>query len=112
MLLWNVATEEGRSQRELADALGLPSSRIVGLVDALENEGLIERRPNAHDRRARALHLTRVGRAAMRQISAISETFEREQSRGLTAGERASLVRLLMKVAARQRLNPRVHPGF
>lgn len=112
MLLWNVATEEGRSQRELADALGLPSSRIVGLVDALESEGLIERRPNARDRRARAIHLTRTGRAAMRRIAAISAAFEQEQSRGLSAAERAVLVRLLTKVAQTQRLAPRVHPGF
>jgi hypothetical protein len=36
MLFWNVATAEGRSQRELAEVLGLPASRVVDLVDALE----------------------------------------------------------------------------
>lgn len=112
MLLWNVATGEGRSQRELADALRLPSSRIVGLVDALESEGLIERRPHARDRRARAIHLTPAGRAAMRRIATIGSSFEQEQSRGLTAAERATLVRLLTKVARSQKLAPRVHPGF
>lgn len=112
MLLWNVAMEEGRSQRELADAVGLPSSRIVNLVDALETEGLVERRANAQDRRARALHLTHAGRVAMQRIATIGADFEHEQSQGLTAGERATLVRLLSKVAKRQRLAPRVHPGF
>jgi DNA-binding MarR family transcriptional regulator len=112
MLLWNVALEEGRSQRELAEALGLPGSRIVGLVDALEAKGLIERRLNAHDRRTRALHLTRAGRALFRKIISIAMEFERQQSKGLTPAERQTLAALLAKVAAKQGLTAHVHPGF
>jgi len=52
MLFWNVAIAEGRSQRQLADALGLPESRIVGLVDSLETDGYLERRTTPSDRRA------------------------------------------------------------
>jgi len=58
MLFWNVAIAEGQSQRQLADALGLPESRIVGLVDSLETDGHLERRTTPSDRRARRLHLT------------------------------------------------------
>ena len=112
MLLWNVAMEEGRSQRELADAVGLPASRIVGLVNSLEAEGLVERRLIAGDRRARALHLTRPGRAALRRITAISSAHERELSLGLLPGERATLARLLARIATQQRMPPRGHPGF
>src|SRR5262245_4436742 len=61
MLFRHVALNEGRSQREVADAIGLPASRIVGLVDALEAKGWIERRAGDRDRRSYALHLTTKG---------------------------------------------------
>jgi DNA-binding MarR family transcriptional regulator len=112
MLFWNVAMEEGRSQRQLADALGLPGSRVVGLVDALEEEHLLERRTNARDRRARALYLTSQGHDLLRRIMAIAADQELQLSEGLTSGERRALVELLGKVAEAQGLIPGVHPDF
>jgi DNA-binding MarR family transcriptional regulator len=110
MLLWNVAMAEGRSQRELADALGLPGSRLVDLVDALESRSWLERRTNAHDRRARELYLTDPGRQVLERIMAIAAAHEGELIRGLEPAEQAALVELLGKVATVQGLIPRVHP--
>lgn len=59
ILLWNVALDAARSQRQLATALHLPANRIVEMVDALEARGWLERRVTAEDRRTRELHLTR-----------------------------------------------------
>jgi DNA-binding MarR family transcriptional regulator len=112
MLFWNVAAGEGRSQRELADALGLPGSRIVGLVDALESQGLLERRTDARDRRGRALHLTERGRELMDRIMTISAEHEATFAAGLGPGERTTLVQLLAKLAAAQGLAARVHPDI
>src|SRR4051795_10061578 len=56
-----VAASEGQSQQALAERLGIPPSRMVAKVDALEEAGLIERRPDPDDRRVRALHLTLKG---------------------------------------------------
>jgi DNA-binding MarR family transcriptional regulator len=111
-LLWNVALDGGRSQRQLAHALRLPASRIVGLVDALEAEGLLERRVDPSDHRTRALHVTRKGRTVLKRIMAISMAHERRQGKGLTPAEREMLIALLGKVAAAQRLAPRSHPDF
>src|SRR6266545_1596349 len=61
MLLRHVAVEEGRSQQALGEALQIPPSRMVALVDALEQRGLLRRRPDPDDRRVRTLHLTRDG---------------------------------------------------
>src|SRR5215213_8203626 len=58
MLFRFVALAEGHSQREVAAAIGLPASRIVGLVDRLEERGWIERRLSRLDRRTRSLHVT------------------------------------------------------
>jgi MarR family transcriptional regulator for hemolysin len=52
----------GVRQKELASALGIEGPSLVRLLDNLERRGLIERREDENDRRARGLHLTRAGR--------------------------------------------------
>lgn len=112
MLFRHVALSEGRSQRELALAIGLPASRLVALVDRLEARGWIERRTSARDRRARALHLTPVGREALGRIMAVSAEHEADLTRGLEPERRAALTELLLQLAAAQGLVRGVHPGF
>ena len=112
MLFWNVAMAEGRSQRQLAEALAIPSSRVVALVDSLEEQGWLERRTNPRDRRARALYLTGRGRKMLQRILAVAADQETHLSKGLSSQERRALVGLLSKLAKAQRLTPRVHPDF
>ncbi len=112
MLFRHLALAEGRSQREVAQAIGLPESRIVALVDRLEAQGWIERRMNSADRRTRALHLTRKGRAVLDRIMAVSREHEAELTQGLRADEREVLIGLLNRVAQRHGLVEGVHPGF
>jgi MarR family transcriptional regulator, transcriptional regulator for hemolysin len=50
-------------QIDLARAVGVSEPSLVRTLDRLEGDGLIERRPDAEDRRAKRLHLTDKGRA-------------------------------------------------
>src|SRR4051794_20646232 len=50
------------TQTELAQAVGLDKTTMVATVDELEKAGLAERRPSAHDRRARVIAVTDAGR--------------------------------------------------
>src|SRR4051794_11604606 len=43
---------------ELADALQCDNSNVTGIVDRLEDRGLVERRSAAHDRRVKMLAVT------------------------------------------------------
>jgi DNA-binding MarR family transcriptional regulator len=112
MLFRFVAITEGRSQGEVARAIGLPASRIVGLVDRLEGQGWLERRTSANDRRTRALHLTAKGRAMLQRIMTISAEHEADLTRGLGPAERDELIALLRRLATTQGLIEGVHPGF
>jgi DNA-binding MarR family transcriptional regulator len=107
-----VAMAEGRSQSEIARAIGLPASRIVALVDRLEQRGWVERRVSADDRRTHALHLTPGGRNLFEQVATLSAEHEADLARGLSAKDQATLVELLGRVAAAQGLAEGVHPGF
>src|SRR6266404_7806280 len=51
----------GVRQKELATALGIEGPSLVRLLDNLERRGLIERREDESDRRARGIYLTPAG---------------------------------------------------
>jgi DNA-binding MarR family transcriptional regulator len=111
-LLRLLARTPGRSQRELADELGMPPSRFVPFADGLEERGLIERRRNADDRRLYALHLTDQGTAMLAKLRVAATEHEEQVCRGLSAEERRQLVGLLRRIAEEQGLKPGVHPGY
>lgn len=112
LLLRFVANSEGQSQQVLAERLAVPPSRMVALVDGLEEAGLIERRPDPDDRRIRGLHLTKKGRTTLERAFKIALTFEQELCAGLDPGERDQLIDLLQKLQAGQVHLRGVHPGL
>jgi DNA-binding MarR family transcriptional regulator len=61
-LLSTLTENEGLSQSEVAARLYVTKGNVSGLVDRLEQSGLVERRAIAGDRRSFALHLTEEGR--------------------------------------------------
>lgn len=112
-LLRLVAWEPGQSQQAMAAKLRTPASRLVLLVDALEERGLIERRRHPEDRRQYALHLTEAGgQFLLRDVAPLGAAHEEEICAGLEPDERAKLHGLLERIAAAQGLIPGVHPGY
>jgi DNA-binding MarR family transcriptional regulator len=107
-----VATSAGISQQELSALLGMLPSRLVPLLDELEQRGLIERRDNEQDRRLYALHLTDKGTKTMADIGRIARAHDDDICAALTANEREQLGALLGRIADEQGLTPGVHPGF
>jgi DNA-binding MarR family transcriptional regulator len=57
--------EHQRSQKEAAELLGVDRTTMVAIVDDLEAKGLVERRPQAEDRRKNIVSLTSEGRKLM-----------------------------------------------
>ena len=112
LLLRFVATAEGQSQQALAERLAVPASRMVALVDRLEEAGLVERRPNLEDRRIRGLHLTRKGRGALERAGKIAIDYETRLCAGINREERETLIDLLQKLQAGQTELGGVHPGL
>jgi DNA-binding MarR family transcriptional regulator len=111
VLLHHVAAAEGQSQQALGRAMQIPPSRMVALVDELEREGLLQRRPSPADRRAHALHLTGAGRRLLDRLMQVSAEHETQLCTGLTQAERHRLISLLSRIAAEQGLPAGVHPG-
>jgi DNA-binding MarR family transcriptional regulator len=111
-LLGLIAASPGQSQQAVAQLLGMPPSRLVGLVDALADRGLLERRRNRDDRRLNGLHVTDAGKAMLAEIAKIGRTHDDALCRSLDAAERETLRALLSRIAADQGLRPGIHPGY
>jgi DNA-binding MarR family transcriptional regulator len=111
-LLRLIGREPGLSQQAVAARLGTPPSRLVALVDDLEQRGLLERQRNQQDRRNYELHLTSTGQDALRSLAAAAAEHEQAIAGPLTAAERGQLNSLLTRLAAGHQLQPGVHPGF
>src|SRR4051794_31982881 len=62
-------TREPESQQQAARRLGVDRTSMVALIDALEEKGLVARRPDAADRRRNVIELTDTGRTTLRRAT-------------------------------------------
>lgn len=111
-LLMHLSQDEGQSQQQLADAMGIHRNVMVGLVDDLENRGLIERRRHPTDRRAHALHLTAAAHDLLPRARRAADEQETQLLAGIDEADRNHLIALLQRLADHAGLSPGVHPGL
>jgi DNA-binding MarR family transcriptional regulator len=108
-MLSRLAANEGRSQQAIGELMGLNPTRMVFLVDELEERGLVERRRNPDDRRSHALYLTEQGRAKLRDGQRAGAGMVVGGS--LTAAQRRQLTALLRRLADEQGIAADGLPG-
>ena len=96
-----IAHNPGRTQSQVAAALGIKRTNFVALIDSLERRGLAERRPAPSDRRSHALHLTDTGRATVRRLNRMVEKIEAGMIRRIGRNRRAVLLELLTRLSER-----------
>jgi DNA-binding MarR family transcriptional regulator len=111
-LMRTVARSPGVTQQAIGESMGVKPSRMVAFVDALEQRGLLERRQNPHDRRARELFLTEQGRDVLERAFAIAVSHEQLLSSDLNEDEREQLLELLARVGSHLGIPRGVHAGM
>ncbi|MQA77967.1 MAG: winged helix DNA-binding protein [Streptosporangiales bacterium] len=100
VVLLGLDAEPVRTQAALAQAIGADKTRIIAVLDDLQDRGLIERHPDPADRRARLLALTQEGQRTRDSVqSAIQRREERLLAR-LPAADRRALLRALQALHA------------
>ncbi len=90
-----------RSAGEVAALTAMDKVRVSRAVHGLRRRGLLDRRPDAGDRRRAALRLTAEGAAVYRRIVPLARALEAELMAALDPAERAELDRLLAKLQRR-----------
>ena len=89
------------TQGAIADALGYDRGQLVGLLDELEDRGLVERRRDPADRRRHIVRLTPAGKRALAKLRALARQLDDEFLATLDEDERAQLHALLLRLAQR-----------
>jgi MarR family transcriptional regulator, transcriptional regulator for hemolysin len=85
-------------QKDLAAALALDGSSVVRLLDALEAAGLIERREEDADRRARIIVPTEHATSIIEQVEVVSRDVRSATMSGLNDDDLAVATRVLEQV--------------
>lgn len=83
---------EGLKQAELAEMLDLQPISLTRLLDGLADGGLIERRPDPDDRRAKRLFLTPAARPLLAQLTELGEELMATALAGLDPPEVRALL--------------------
>jgi MarR family transcriptional regulator, organic hydroperoxide resistance regulator len=97
-LLGSLEPDRPIAMNELANTLGCDASNVTGLVDRLEERGLLERRTSAEDRRMKMIAVTTSGEKQRRKLLELWHEPPR-QIADLPLGDLKELLRILRKAA-------------
>ncbi len=85
-------------QGVLADEMSIEGPSLVRLIDLLQAEGLVERREDPTDRRAKTLHITALGQNKVEQINHVLRRVRAELLADVSADELAVTFAVLRKI--------------
>ena len=100
-LFWISVSDEGATQSELAERIGVEGPTLVRMLNRLEQEGLVERRGAKGDRRAKTIRLKPAAERALTQIGDLSAPFRDEILQDATDGELEAFLKVLEKIMGR-----------
>ena len=98
--LSELAAGPAAMQSELARSIGYDKTRLIGLLDGLQDRGLITRAPDPADRRAHRVALTARGRRLHARARADIRAMEESLLDALEPAERRALPAALARLVA------------
>lgn len=98
LLILSRAGRENVRQGVLADEMGLEGPSVVRLIDLLAAEGLVERREDPTDRRAKVLHLTPLGEAKAEEIRRVMRRLRADLMKDISPDELAITFDVLRRI--------------
>jgi MarR family transcriptional regulator for hemolysin len=91
--------KDGMTQKEIANRIGIEAPTIVPIIDKLEEQGIVIRRPDHNDRRNNMIFLTHKSEAKWEMIIECALELEKASRQGLSEEELQITKRTLRKIA-------------
>jgi DNA-binding MarR family transcriptional regulator len=91
---------DGMTIGAISQKRGVDAPTITGIVTRLEQNGLVERRHDRHDRRQVKVYLTSEGRDIMRYLPGAVKAFSETATKGLSETEQQDLIAKLQQIIA------------
>jgi MarR family transcriptional regulator for hemolysin len=102
-----VSIEDGLSQRQLASRLSIEGPPLTRHLDRMEEDGLVVRRRDAHDRRVQRVYPTAAGTHLYAALCPLVAELERELLAEVPASQAQAFAQILDVVLARARARRR-----
>ncbi|WP_236796391.1 MarR family winged helix-turn-helix transcriptional regulator [Amycolatopsis sp. GM8] len=99
IVLLALREQETRTQAALAERIGADKTRLIPVLDELQDRGLIERHPDPADRRVRLLAITTEGRRLTAKTQAAIQRNEEKRLARLDPADREAFLRALRTLA-------------
>ena len=95
-----ILSRRGKCVRQgvLANEMGIEGPSLVRLIDLLQAEGLVERREDPTDRRAKMLHVTPLGEAKVAEINRVLQRLRAELMNGIPGEDLAITFNVLRQI--------------
>lgn len=100
MILLQLWDADGLTQTQLAERLCVEAPTITKMLQRMEGEGMIVRRPDAEDARVSRVYVGQQGCAARTDVECAWAAVEQRLTRGMTTEERLLFRRLLLQARA------------
>lgn len=97
-VLVRLEKNEGVSQARLAELAEIEPMTMVRILDRMERDGWLERRPDPTDRRARRLYLTKKTKPLLDEIWRLAGLTLAEAFAGISNAERSAFIRMLERI--------------
>lgn len=104
-----LATSDGLSQRDIADAMRISRARVTYIVQAMEKAGTVYRARDGGDQRLTRVYLTDLGREIDRGMGSVREDHINEMFRDMPEEDQIELTRWLDNLS--DRLKRAMHSG-
>jgi len=108
ILIW-LERQPGISQKELAELLEVEPITVARLIDRLESRGMVERRPDARDRRIWRLHLLPPAHDVLHEIAEQRTEMTRTVSRGIEPDTLDMMIEALLRM--KSTMTQEAHPS-
>ena len=108
-VLAHLSRNDGMMQTQLADALDVGKASLGTFLERLEASGLIERRDDPIDKRAKRVYMARAGHQLLKQMTQQEIHFNERILRDLSQHDRDAMIRTLTCI--KQALSQQIDTG-